>query len=150
MSRTHPPHSFYLSFSSVPDFFSITLHLSILALSCWNFHRPTKSAKKVAERDFIALNKASVQSGLTTAQEQAQFRATHDIRRRDESECVSSRSKPVFPPDMVFGLSTRPSTPIFDLLEHRYQERWLAERRALQRRQKEKISMRVCKIALHL
>lgn len=30
---------------------------------------------------------------------------------------------------MTFGISTRPSTPVFDLLEHKYQERWLAGRR---------------------
>ena len=33
----------------------------------------------------------------------------------------------------------RPSTPLFDLLEHRYQERWLQERREAERRQREKI-----------
>ena len=78
------------------------------ALSSWNSYHPTKSAsRKIAERDFIALNKSAVQSGLTTAQEQTQFRATHDIRRRDESERISSRSAPQFPRDMVFGISTR-------------------------------------------
>ena len=33
----------------------------------------------------------------------------------------------------------RPSTPIYDLLEHRYQERWLEERREAERKQREKI-----------
>ena len=83
--------------------------ISFPALSGWNIYQPTKSAsrKKAAERDFIALNKASVQFGLTSAHEQSQFRATHDIRRREEAERVSSRSKANFPPDMVFGISTR-------------------------------------------
>jgi len=79
------------------------------ALSSWNAHYPTRSAgrKKVAERDFITLNKSAVQSGLTTAQEQTQFRATHDIRRRDDSDRKSSQSNSKFPADMVFGISTR-------------------------------------------
>ena len=33
------------------------------------------------------------------------------------------------PPDMTFGISTRPSTPVFELLEHKYQDKWLAARR---------------------
>ena len=49
-----------------------------------------------------------MECGLTTAQEQAQFRATHDIRRRDEEEArKSSSGKTKFPTDMVFGISTR-------------------------------------------
>ena len=61
----------------------------------------------MAERDFIALNKASVQSGLTTAQEQQQYRATHDIRKRDDSDRTASKSTPKFDEEMVFGISTR-------------------------------------------
>ena len=38
----------------------------------------------------------------------------------------------------------RPSTPVFDLLEHRYGERWLEERRDIERRQREKNSKKVC------
>ena len=48
-----------------------------------------------------------MQCGLTTAQEQTQFRATHDIRRRDDEGKKASSSKIRFPPDMVFGISTR-------------------------------------------
>ena len=33
------------------------------------------------------------------------------------------------PPDMTFGISTRPSTPVFELLEHKYQDKWLTARR---------------------
>lgn len=97
-----------------------------------------------------------MECGLTTAHEQAQFRATHDIRRRDDEGKKSSTSQAKFPPDMVFGISTRsviitlntcmavcvccfrPSTPVFDLLEHRYGERWLEERREAERKQRQK------------
>ena len=88
---------------------SCPTHPHTLAVSNWKVHCPTRSPshKKVAEKDFISLNKSAVQSGLTTAQEQAQFRATHDIRRRDDPERRSSRSSTKFPPNMVFGISTR-------------------------------------------
>ena len=61
----------------------------------------------MAERDFLALNKAAVQSGLTTAQEQQQYRATHDIRKKDDSERMASKSTLKFDEDAVFGISTR-------------------------------------------
>ena len=61
----------------------------------------------MSERDFIALNKASVQSGLTTAQEQQQYRATHDIRKKDDSERTASKSTMKFDDEMAFGISTR-------------------------------------------
>ena len=61
----------------------------------------------MAERDFIALNKAAVNNGLTTAQEQAQYRATHDIRRRDDSDMTSRKSTFKFDPEVTFGISTR-------------------------------------------
>lgn len=48
-----------------------------------------------------------MECGLTTAHEQTQFRATHDIRRRDDEGTKSSTSQAKFPPDMVFGISTR-------------------------------------------
>lgn len=65
---------------------------------------------KEPERDFIALNKASVECGLTKAHEQTQFRATHDIRRRDDEGRRSSTVGAKFPEDMVFGISTRSHT----------------------------------------
>lgn len=79
------------------------------ALSSWNIHHPTRSvgSKPKAERDFITMNKAAIQSGLTTAQEQQQYRATHDIRRRDDSERKLSKNTLKTDPDMAYGISTR-------------------------------------------
>lgn len=85
--------------------------------------------EKTRERDFIALNKGAVATGLVTAKEHFQYRATHDVRRRVSEEDKMKILTRRIPPDMTFGISTRPSTPVFDLLEHKYQERWLAARR---------------------
>ena len=59
------------------------------------------------QRDFIELNKAAIQAGLTTAHEQQQYRATHDIKRKDTAEGRYPRNMTKFPDDMVFGISTR-------------------------------------------
>ena len=81
----------------------------MLALTTWKFHTPSRSRgpKKMAERDFIEMNKAAIQSGLTTAQEQQHFRATNDIRRKDDSETRFLKTSQEFPENMVFGISTR-------------------------------------------
>ena len=54
----------------------------------------------------MALNKAAVESGLTTAEEQQHYRATHDIRTKLKTRVVEDK-RLVLPEDMVFGISTR-------------------------------------------
>lgn len=88
------------------------LILSLTALHGWPstlssttlpFHR----REKKTDRDFMSLNKAAVQTGLVTAQENYEFRATHDVRRRasgDDDTKVRTRR---IPPTQVFGISTR-------------------------------------------
>ncbi|XP_046558261.1 cilia- and flagella-associated protein 77-like isoform X1 [Haliotis rubra] len=90
---------------------------------------PFHHQEKKAERDFMSLNRAAVQAGLVTAPEHYEFRATHDVRRRASGEEKKRTRVRRIPPTMVFGISTRPSTPIFDLLEHKYQDRWQQQRR---------------------
>jgi len=79
----------------------------------------------------MSLNRAAVNAGLVSAPENYQFRATHDVRRKinneDNKRLGTTRR---IPPTMVFGLATRPSTPVYELLEHKYQDRWLQERRS--------------------
>lgn len=109
----------------------------------WNIRQPSsKAAASEAAKDFLALNKRSVQSGLTTACEQTQFRRTHDIRRHEKPP--REKKVPPAPPDITFGISTRPSTPVFELLAHRYQEEWLAETRKQEKRQKDELKGKVC------
>ena len=60
-----------------------------------------------AERDFMALNKSAVQAGLTTAPQNYQFRASHDIRRSVKSEEGKKKMTRRLAPTMVFGIATR-------------------------------------------
>ena len=108
----------------------------------WNTRRPaSKAATGEPAKDFMTLNKRSVQSGLTTAIEQAQYRKTHDIRRKEESP--RGKREPPAPPDITFGISTRPSTPVFELLAHRYQEEWLEEARKSEIKRKRELMGKV-------
>ena len=66
------------------------------------------SAEGRPDRDFMALNRAAVLAGLTTAPEQYQFRATHDIRKSIETDAEKTSNKTRrLPPSMVFGIATR-------------------------------------------
>ena len=87
----------------------LSIPLLLPALSNW-YVMPsgTIQKEKALERDFISLNKAAVESGLTTASEQSRFRATHDIRRKPADSARAKSEKSIqFPPDMTFGISTR-------------------------------------------
>ncbi|XP_064649613.1 cilia- and flagella-associated protein 77-like [Lineus longissimus] len=97
-----------------------------------------KSGSKTQRRDFKGLNRAAVQGGLVNAREQYDFRATHDVRKKLSDEDKNKNRTRRIPPTMVFGISTRPSTPVFDLLEHKYQDRWLEERRQAELAKSEK------------
>lgn len=100
---------------------------------------PLKRTSDQQDRDFMALNKATVAAGLVTAKENYDYRATHDIRRKPPAGDRKAKSRRL-PPGMVFGVPTRPCTPIFDVLEHKFQDRWIAQRRnqELERRKTEK------------
>nr|XP_014030285.1 unnamed protein product [Salmo salar] len=115
------------------------------ALSNWHTHSlPTSGSRghsRRPEKDFVALNREGVKSGLVTAKEHYQYRATHDRRqaalaRRGSHVPVPPR----IPPNTTFGISThpvlcrlRPSTPICELLEHKYAQHWLEEQQAKER-----------------
>lgn len=122
--------------------YNLNWNLSIHLVMVWNIRQPSsKAAASEAAKDFLALNKRSVQSGLTTACEQMQFRKTHDIRRHENPP--REKKVPPAPPDITFGISTRPSTPVFELLAHRYQEEWLDETRKLEKKRKDELKGKV-------
>jgi len=100
------------------------------AMSSWpgNGGLQTINDANRPQRDFINLNKGATQCGLVTAPEQVQYRATHDATKQELAKHSSQPLKRL-PPNMVYGVPTKPSTPVFDLLEHKYQDRWLLEKR---------------------
>lgn len=90
-------------------------------------------------RDFIALNKEAVKAGCVTTKQNDQFRSLNDIQRKVRIDNGASgnfdslgRTRVQFPPGMVFGMPHRPSTPINDVLEHKYLRDWLREMERLE------------------
>ncbi|KAG5281509.1 hypothetical protein AALO_G00073050 [Alosa alosa] len=98
-----------------------------------NWHCPSAEGQRSGaphrpERDFVCLNREGVKSGVVTAKELRQYRDTHDIRRPAPARGVARRSMPTLvPPDLTFGISTRPSTPIGELLQQQYRQRWIQQ-----------------------
>merc|ERR1712242_173163 len=88
-----------------------------------------KSAAPIeTDKDLIKLNRIGIRQGIITASDQKNFRAQHDdIRLAPPAREVRSRHCP--PPDIVFGKASRPRSPIYDVIEHKFQLNWLVLRR---------------------
>jgi len=83
------------------------------------------------QKDFIALNRDAAVAGLVSADQQTEYRTTHEVLR-SRPICRSAKDnrtlknpKKMAPDFMTFGVPTRPSTPVYDLIENRYQDRWI-------------------------
>jgi hypothetical protein len=101
------------------------------ALHGWKaVKEPSKKTKDYGQ-DFIQLNRAAVSQGLTTAEQHYEFRAHNDMHMKHPPKSLAKFEYPKpkqISPNMVFGMPTRPSTPIHDLLEHKFQDQWIRER----------------------
>lgn len=86
-------------------------------------------SKTMNDRDFVSLNKAATRKGLFTSQDVSKFRATHNTTKPLIGSKQLEREVTRIPPETVFGQPTMPCTPVFDLLEHKYQQKWLQDRR---------------------
>uniref|UniRef100_A0A8C9ML75 Cilia and flagella associated protein 77 n=1 Tax=Serinus canaria TaxID=9135 RepID=A0A8C9ML75_SERCA len=83
--------------------------------------------KRAMPRDFVAMGRGAVDEGCTTARDFALYYGYMDIRCKDK-DILRHGGKA--PPGMTFGKPPRPSTPLFDLMQHRYKELWMEEQRA--------------------
>ncbi|NXY46368.1 CFA77 protein, partial [Ceuthmochares aereus] len=113
------------------------------AIGHWDTVKPrTINLVQEKPRDFIAMNRGALKAGYTTAREFNLYYKAKDIRRKDE--CNPFKSPPKLPADFTYGVRSRPSTPLFDLLQHKYKELWMEQQRALtaalrtQRKKKDK------------
>lgn len=104
------------------------------ALSTWaNLAKDSKSREERFQiiRDYIKLNKEAAKNGCTNTKQNDQFRVLNDITRRvklgggDDSGYHKHQMN--FPQGHTFGMANRPSTPLAEVLEHKYLKDWLRE-----------------------
>ena len=112
------------------------------ALKFSPLHARIKSASPESlEKDFVRLNRAALKAGVISPAGQKQFRALNDFRLTPPSRDVKPRSS--IPEDMTFGkpvcksqswifskqIQSRPKSPIYEVIEHKFQKNWLIERK---------------------
>ncbi|XP_063172514.1 cilia- and flagella-associated protein 77 [Candoia aspera] len=106
------------------------------AICHWHAMKPRIILEKEKPRDYQATNCHAVKDGYTTAHEQNLYRKIKDFRINVEDERRFKKTPPKVPADMTYGRPPRPATPLFDLLQHKYKEIWMAEQRAVIRAEK--------------
>ncbi|XP_023258536.1 cilia- and flagella-associated protein 77 [Seriola lalandi dorsalis] len=99
-------------------------------LSSWRVQsrRGDSAPQRPLVPDFVSLNREAVKSGLVTSKELSQYRAQGGGARTrppapKQQEGGASWRPAV--PDITFGVTTRASSPLSDLLSHQYARRWL-------------------------
>ncbi|XP_012876748.1 PREDICTED: uncharacterized protein C9orf171 homolog [Dipodomys ordii] len=102
------------------------------AIGHWNVLKQQPTCPQELTRNYIAMNRGAVKAGLVTAHENILYRRLNDIRISEQDDRRLKKEPPSIPADMTFGIQSRPSTPFFDLLQHRYQQLWVQEQKATQ------------------
>ncbi|XP_045702254.1 cilia- and flagella-associated protein 77 [Phyllostomus hastatus] len=103
------------------------------AIGHWNAFKPQPIRSQELAPNYIAMNRGAVKAGLVTARENFLYRQLNFVRVSDKDERRVKKEPPFIPPNMTFGVRARPSTPLFDLLQHRYQQLWVQEQKAAQK-----------------
>uniref|UniRef100_U3KNV0 Cilia and flagella associated protein 77 n=1 Tax=Oryctolagus cuniculus TaxID=9986 RepID=U3KNV0_RABIT len=103
------------------------------AIGHWDVFKQQPTCPHELTRNYVAMNRGAVKAGLVTARENFLYRQLNDIRISDQDDRRLKKEPPSLPPNMTFGIRARPSTPFFDLLQHRYQQLWVQEQKATQK-----------------
>ncbi|NXX41038.1 CFA77 protein, partial [Tricholaema leucomelas] len=101
------------------------------AIGSWDSIKPRSALARSMPRDFITMNRGALRAGYTTARQFNLYYKAKDICCKAEEYNHLQRSPPKLPADLTYGITPRPSTPMFDLLQHKYKELWMEQQRAL-------------------
>ncbi|CAF1272683.1 unnamed protein product, partial [Adineta ricciae] len=94
---------------------------------CQSFTEQSRNSPEfILVRDYLALNRAALEAGATTARNQSRFRMIHDIHKKVSLRCSPRvRNTRTFSNDTVFGLPYKPSTPMAQILQNQFANQWL-------------------------
>ncbi|XP_061463475.1 cilia- and flagella-associated protein 77-like [Rhineura floridana] len=108
------------------------------AIGHWKVMPPTVLKKKEMPKNFIAMNYKGIKAGLFTAREHYLYRQHHDVRCKEAESDRFPKDPPRLPGAMTYGRPFRPSTPIIDVLQHKFGDQWVEEHQKPQIMIKEK------------
>ncbi|NXR12196.1 CFA77 protein, partial [Semnornis frantzii] len=95
------------------------------AIGSWDTAKP----RSALPRDCTAMTHGALRAGCATATQLSRYRGARGIRCKDQEHL--QRRPPNLPPDFTHGITSRPSAPMSDLLQHKYKELWMEQQRAL-------------------
>ncbi|XP_061460474.1 cilia- and flagella-associated protein 77 [Rhineura floridana] len=101
------------------------------AIGHWNSIKPRVLLAKERPRDYKTSNNKAIKDGFVTAHENYLYCKMKDIRLNEDDERRFKKTPPKVPVDMTYGRPARPSTPFFQLLQHKYKEIWMDQQRAV-------------------
>jgi len=91
----------------------------------WQSHRPSRE-KECTAPDFVWFNKRAATARVTTARDLAFYRKENDNFTPRYGESFKSTPRKVIPSDVMtgfaYGKKVRPSTPIDEVISHRFAE----------------------------
>lgn len=91
----------------------------------WQSHKPSRE-KECTAPDFVWFNKRAATARVTTARDLAFFRKEADSFTPRYGDSLKSTPRKVIPSDVVsgfaYGKKVRPSTPIDEVISHRFAE----------------------------
>uniref|UniRef100_A0A803TX94 Cilia and flagella associated protein 77 n=1 Tax=Anolis carolinensis TaxID=28377 RepID=A0A803TX94_ANOCA len=99
------------------------------AIGHWQVMPPKIYKKKENPKDFVTMNYRGIKAGLRTAKEHYLYRQHHDVRRKEAEGNRFQRDPPRLPDDRTYGRPYRPSTPISEILQHRFGDLWVEQQR---------------------
>ncbi|XP_042312302.1 cilia- and flagella-associated protein 77-like [Sceloporus undulatus] len=108
------------------------------AIGHWNVMPPRVYKKKEMPKDYIAMNRKGLKIGLFTAREHSLYHQYHVVRRKEMDSNRFIKDPPRLPDAMTYGRPARPSTPIVDVLQHKFGDLWIEEHRKFTEVEKEK------------
>ncbi|KAL8169869.1 UNVERIFIED_CONTAM: hypothetical protein K2H54_059034 [Gekko kuhli] len=97
------------------------------AIGHWQVMIPSAPKEEEKPKNFITMNYKGIKSGLTTAKEHHLYRQAHEIRIQEQDYKRFPKDPPRLPDAMTYGMPNRPSTPIVDLLQHKFKDLWVQE-----------------------
>ncbi|XP_059909117.1 cilia- and flagella-associated protein 77 [Gadus macrocephalus] len=101
------------------------------ALSFWRVQPAAGGSARLQPLpvDYVSMNREGLKSGLVTAKELTQYKAQWASENHLTFNRPRNHSRPTNRaiPDITFGITTRPPSPLADLLAHHYGQRWIDE-----------------------
>lgn len=99
------------------------------AIGHWHVMPPRAIRRKDIPKDFIRMNSNGIKAGLFTAKEHHLYCQHHELYCKTAVAKTFPKNVLRLPDAMTYGKPYPPTTPITEVLQHKFGEQWLQEHR---------------------